>query len=111
MTDEKRPVHLANKDSWAGNECRTAWDNKKYGGPDPMTRLLEEVTCKPCKDWMVKDGRCPGCGDRKLEWVADNRECTAVFYLRCRGCFCDDLPGNISLDHVAAALTVLGWRP
>lgn len=118
-----RPVHLANPSSYTGNECRTPWDSQAFTVPDPLTRELEEVTCKACRAWMVKEGRCPECGERRLVWAAgpvnrsgvvDGRltmhDVVSEFYLGCEECS-ETLISSVHPDEVARALTDRGWRP
>jgi hypothetical protein len=116
-------VHLGNTGSFTGNECRTPWDDTKYTGPDPTTDELDEVTCKACRAWMVKEGRCPECGSYTLEWsagpvklnsVVDGRltmrDVETQFYLGCARCS-ETLIHGVQPDDVAAYLTARRFRP
>lgn len=119
-----QPTHLANPHSYARNECRTPWDNDKFPDePDPLTTDLDEVTCRACRQALVKKMVCPRCGEKKLEYgwtvkstsgVVDGRlrlgEVRAVFYLACEYCSETVIP-TIDPDEVAAALTEARWTP
>lgn len=118
-----QPTHLAEAGSFTGNRCRTAWDNVRFTEPDPVTEELDEVTCKPCRAWMVKEGQCPECGEYALRWsagpvklntVADGRltmrDVETQFYLGCESCS-ETLITGVSADQVLPLMNSRRWRP
>lgn len=118
-----RPIHLAEPGSFTGNTCRTPWDSMTFLAPDPVTTDLGAVTCRRCRDRMIKDGRCPNCGGWRLEWnvapqkttgVADGRltirDVVTVFYLGCSECS-ETLIPTVDAETVALHLTHQRWTP
>lgn len=119
-----QPVHLRNRASYTGAECRGTWDDKLYPeGPTELVTDLDAVTCRACKDHMVAEGQCSNCGEYRLVWsagpvnvsgVADGRltmrDVVTEFYLGCEECS-ETLISRVAPDVVATALTSAGWRP
>lgn len=102
-----QPVHFANTTSFTGNQCRGTWDNVTFPeAPDPVTDDLGEVTCSDCREWLIREGRCPKCGEHRLTWLAWH----GGFNLGCESC-ADTLISNVQPDTVAEALTQMSWRP
>lgn len=102
-----QPVHFSNKTSFTGNQCRTCWDNVRFPeAPDPVTDDLGEVTCADCRAWLVREGRCPECGEHRLTWLAGQ----GMFHLGCEHCSAT-LISQVDPSQVAEALTQMSWRP
>lgn len=119
-----QPTHLAERASYTGNRCRTPWDNVAFPErSDPLTEELDEVTCKACRAWLIKEGQCPECGEYALRWsagpvklntVADGRltmrDVETQFYLGCESCS-ETLITGVSADQVLPLMNSRRWRP